>query len=190
VDLVFVEHPGAIRAGLQSGRTSVRLTLGDEVNADDRRTMSVRNEEADPGFISFGKLCVSGEFERRYPAIVQRVVTTLVRLAAWASDEKNATQVIQSWATSPDELKRLGRIYGGKAGVREQMSPLMDQYFQLGLRRDSDDAKRFEIIKAESNTGFAGWLEPKYLTRALQDLKLENYWPERTPEGAPRTRPE
>ncbi|HEX9785505.1 MAG TPA: protein kinase, partial [Opitutaceae bacterium] len=51
-----------------------------------------------PRYDSGGGFLVSGEFERRHPAVVQRVVTVIVKLAAWHSDKRNREEIFAAWS--------------------------------------------------------------------------------------------
>jgi sulfonate transport system substrate-binding protein len=116
---------------------------------------------------------------------VQRVVSTLVKSAAWSSDERNRTMVLESWATSPEQLVTLASANAGSV-LKLRMSPLMDEAFTEGLRRDSEDAKRFGLVEANADMSLEGWIESKYVQQALRDLHLEGYWPERDAGGRPK----
>ena len=112
----------------------------------------------------------------------------MLKSAAWISSEENRTETLQSWAKSPDDLVALKKMYGGYT-LKERMSPLIDDYFLAGLQRDIDDLKRFKLLSPGADTGFDGWVEPKYLNHALAELKLQGYWPELDAEGKPRKGP-
>ena len=127
---------------------------------------------------SGGKLAVATDFERQYPVIVQRLVRTLVRVAAWSADERNRPAVLASWAHSPAHQASLASVYDD-AFLRHRTSPLMDDHYIAALRRDGDDARRFGLLPANADLGLDGWIEPKYVRHALKELRLQGYWSER-----------
>ena len=184
-EIIPLEGPYAVYlTALLTGEVDATLLPRDRMfGPEERRAMRVVfNPGRDPRYTGVGKLCVSAEFERQYPEIVQRVVTTLVKSAAWISDGRNRTAALQSWATSPEDYAVLEETYAGYT-LAERMSPLLDDYFLTGLQRDVDDMKRFGMIKTDADMCLAGWVEPKYLQRALEELGLEHYWPERDAKG-------
>jgi serine/threonine protein kinase/ABC-type nitrate/sulfonate/bicarbonate transport system substrate-binding protein len=185
-DFNLVAFPGnaAIDTAFAAGGVEARMVDGDDrADAGLRRGVRVVSvEHGGRDLESPGKLAVSAEFERRHPAVVQRVVTALVKSAAWSSDERNRAQVLELGASSPERLAALGAATAGP-GLKECMSPLLDDRFTAGLRRDCEDAKRFGLIPADADMSLEGWVEPKYLRQALRELNLEGYWPERDAEG-------
>jgi sulfonate transport system substrate-binding protein len=185
-DFKFVAFPGiaAIDTALAAGEVEARMieagASADPVQLRGMRIIS--NVGGDHQLAESGKLAVSGEFERKFPAVVQRVVTTLVRTAAWISDERNRKTVLELWANSPEQHATLKSAHAGPR-LKERMSPLMDARFLTELRRDAEDAKRFGFIPADADMSFEGWVEPKYVKQALVELHLERYWPERDAEN-------
>ncbi len=131
---------------------------------------------------SAGKLVVSAEFERRHPEVVQRVVTALVKAAAWISYEPNRETVLAAWAHSPERLKALRAASAGPR-MKLFMSPLFDDFYQAKLRRDGEDARRFGLLPPDAELNLDGWLEPKYVERALIESGLVGYWSERNTRG-------
>ena len=129
----------------------------------------------DPAFAGVGKFCVSGKFERQHPELVQRVVATLVRVAAGLPDEENQGAVLTDWAISNEHRAVLNQTYAGRS-LRECMSPLMDDFFLAGLRRDCDDTQRFGMVATSADLRFEAWVDSSYLRKALATLGLEGCW--------------
>jgi sulfonate transport system substrate-binding protein len=186
-DIVNLRGHAAIETAFAAGEVDARMIeIGELADPDQLRSKRIISDFGnDPIMGSVGKLAVSAEFERQYPTVVQRVVTTLVKSAAWICDERNRTAVLELWASSPERLAALRSASSGPL-LKQRMSPLMDEYFMAEIRRDSDDAKRFGMIPADADMSFEGWVEPKYLKQALKDLHLESYWPEYDAEGKPK----
>jgi serine/threonine protein kinase/ABC-type nitrate/sulfonate/bicarbonate transport system substrate-binding protein len=184
-DFNFVAFPGiaAIDTAFAGGELEARMidagASADPVQLRGMRIISSMG--GDDKLTESGKLAVSGEFERKFPAVVQRVVTTLVKTAAWVSDERNRAAVLELWASSPEQHAALKSAHAGPR-LKQRMSPLIDAHFLAELRRDAEDAKRFGFIPADADMSFDGWVEPKYVNQALAELKLERYWPERAGE--------
>ncbi|UXY16058.1 ABC transporter substrate-binding protein [Chitiniphilus purpureus] len=135
----------------------------------------------DPKITSVGTFWVTEDFEKRYPATTQKVVTALVRAAHYASEEKHRNQVFKYWAASGstpygDFLK----TWDGYT-LKERNSPLLDEYHVASLKKAIDEARRFRLIRRD--VSLEGWLEPRYLNQALKELKLERYWDEHDANG-------
>jgi sulfonate transport system substrate-binding protein len=138
----------------------------------------------DPKVTGVGTFWVTDGFEKKYPEVTQRLVTALVKAAQWASEEKNRDQVFKYWAsagTTPytDFIKG----WDGYT-LKERNDPLLDEYYVASIQRSINEAKRYKLIRHPVTID--GWLEPKYLTNALRDLHLENYWDEYDAEGNPK----
>jgi len=117
---------------------------------------------------------VTEEFERRFPAIVQRVVNVLIRSAAWNCDERNREAVFRLWAHSEIERAGFVKSWTGTA-FAERLSPLIDEHFLACLQGAGEEVKQFGPVAKEAS--LAGWVEPKYLQAALAEAHLERYWP-------------
>ena len=49
------------------------------------------------------------------------------------------------------------------------------------LKSSIEEARRFKLIRKD--VSIDGWIEPKYLNQALNDLQLEDYWPQYDADG-------
>jgi sulfonate transport system substrate-binding protein len=128
----------------------------------------------DPSLTSISTFWVGEEFEKKYPDLVQRVVTAVVKEAKYSSEEKNRTELMQMWARQATDTY-LDYIQSWKNdSLRARVSPLLDDYYVSRLQSAIDETKRFKLIRRDVDIN--GWVEPKYLNVALKELKLENYW--------------
>ena len=138
----------------------------------------------DPKITSVGTFWVSDEFEKKYPAIVQRIVTQLVKVAYWESQDQNRDKLFHLWAQSGSTpYTDWVQSWSGYT-VKERESPLLDDYYQAAIKKSIAEAKKFHLTR--SDVDFNGWLEPKYLNTALKQLNLEHYWTEDDAEGNPK----
>jgi sulfonate transport system substrate-binding protein len=135
----------------------------------------------DPKITSISTLWVGEEFEKKYPDIVQRLVTTVVKEAKYSSEEKNRTVLMQLWARQATDTY-LDYVESWKRdSLRTRISPLLDEYYVASLQKAVDETKRFKLIRHDVDVN--GWIEPKYLNNALKELKLEHYWDEYDKDG-------
>ena len=139
------------------------------------------NIPRDPKISSISTFWVGEEFEKKYPDIVQRVVTTVVKEAKWSSDEKNRTEIMKMWSRQATDTY-LDYVESWKSyTLRERVSPLLDEYYVATLQKAIDETKRFKLVRRDVDIN--GWIEPKYLNHALKELKLEHYWDENDKDG-------
>jgi sulfonate transport system substrate-binding protein len=135
----------------------------------------------DPKITSISTLWVGEEFEKKYPDIVQRLVTTVVKEAKYSSEEKNRTELMQMWARQATDTY-LDYVESWKRdSLKVRNSPLLDEYYVASLQKAVDETKRFKLIRHDVDVN--GWIEPKYLNNALKELKLEHYWDEYDKDG-------
>lgn len=136
----------------------------------------------DPDISAPSTVWVGEAFEQQYPDIVQRVVTRLVKVAHWSTQEANRETQYQLWTRSGvntyiDNKKSWDRV----KDLRTRMNPLLDDYYVAAIKKSIDEAKKYRLIRRE--VSLDGWIERKYLNKALVDLKLENYWPTQDASG-------
>ncbi|MCH7336271.1 ABC transporter substrate-binding protein [Acinetobacter sp. NIPH 2699] len=134
----------------------------------------------DPLLSTPSTLWVGEEFEKKYPHIVQRVVTTLVKEAHWASQEANRDGLFKIWAQSGNPYDEYRRDFNGYKLI-ERVNPVIDDYYVAALTRAIGQAKDYKLIRRDVSLN--GWIERKYLDNALKQLNLENYWPKYDANG-------
>lgn len=126
---------------------------------------------------------VTESFEKQYPEIVQRVVTTLVKQAQWSSEEANRGTQYKLWAQSGTPLLDYKKDWDGTP-LKDRLTPLLDEFH----RSQIDDAVRIskdaKLIRRDVDT--KTWYEPKYLNNALKELNLQNYWTSFNAKGQPK----
>jgi sulfonate transport system substrate-binding protein len=136
----------------------------------------------DPDITTPGTVWVGEAFEQRYPHIVQRVVTRLVKVARWGSSEENRDRQFQLWARAGSTpFGDFKAQWKETTDLRTRVNPLLDEYYQAALQRAIKEAKDYRLIRRE--VPIEGWLEPKYLHTALSELKLEHHWPQYDAKG-------
>lgn len=142
----------------------------------------------DPKITRPGTVWVGEEFEKKYPQIVQRLVTRLVKVAYWSTQEANREKEFQAWATSGSQAYvDYKKDWESVADLRTRINPLLDEYYVASIKNSIDEAKKFKLIRKDVSVD--GWLEPRYLNQALKDLKLEDYWPQYDADGKLKVAP-
>jgi sulfonate transport system substrate-binding protein len=134
-----------------------------------------------------GTAWVGEEFEKKYPQIVQRVVTSLVKTAHWSTQEANREKQYQLWATAGSTpYIDYKKDWATCPDLRDWMNPLLDEYYTASIQRSIEETKKYKLIRHD--VSLDGWLEPKYLNVALKELKLEDYWPQLDANGKVKVR--
>lgn len=139
----------------------------------------------DPAIGRPGTVWVGEAFEQRYPQVVQRLVTRLVKVAHWSTQEDNRERQLQLWATSGTPYVDFKRGWERTKDLRDRINPLLDEYYQASIQRSIEEVKKYKLIRRD--VAFEGWLEPKYLHAALKELRLEDYWPQQGADGKVNT---
>jgi sulfonate transport system substrate-binding protein len=128
-------------------------------------------------------LTVTEGFEAQYPEIVQRVVTTLVKVAQWTADPANATQFYQLSAKSGTPFQHFKQDLENY-DLRKNQSPLIDEWFVESYKRSLADARSFGLLREGTDIDLNAWFETKYLDKALADLQIQGYWTPEKPDPA------
>lgn len=116
---------------------------------------------------------VTEAFEAAHPDVTYRVVKALTKAAAWASDEANREAVFETWALSGVPVETYRAEFDGQK-IAYRNSPLIDPFLVAFYRDQAVAAKEFGYVKRDVSVD--GWFEPKYLTRAIVELGLQNTW--------------
>lgn len=141
----------------------------------------IHEVKADPYILRPGSVWVGEEFEKKYPEVVQRVVTRLIKVAQWSTEEANREKQYQLWSTSGTPYVDYKTEWDGTKDLRERINPLLDEYYHTSIQKSIEEIKNYKLIRRD--VPYEGWVEPKYLTTALKELKLEDYWPQHDAQG-------
>ena len=136
----------------------------------------------DPAISAPGSVWVGEAFEQQYPDIVQRIVTRLVKVAHWSTQEANRETQYQLWtrsgtSTYTDNKSSWDRV----KDLRRRINPLLDDYYLASINKSIEETRKYKLTRKP--VSLDGWIERKYLNNALRELKLENYWPTQDAAG-------
>lgn len=125
-------------------------------------------------------LSVTDEFAQKHPQAVQRVVTTLVKVAHRYSNEANRADLFERWgkAEYPEQIWREDFI--GQP-LRVRLSPLLDPFLVSRYKEAARDAHALKLTRNVPEID--SWFDRSYLNVALKELNLETYWPVYGPDG-------
>lgn len=136
-----------------------------------KRIIEIRKDPNLNGPLSFW---VTEDFEKKYPGVVQRVVTTLIKQDEWSSREANRDAQYKLWAQSGTPYLDYKKDWAD-ADLKDRNSPYWDDYAINSLKKSVQQSIDFKLIRRPVTVD--NWIEPKYLNTALKELHLENFWP-------------
>ncbi|MFT3959865.1 ABC transporter substrate-binding protein [Propionivibrio sp.] len=125
---------------------------------------------------------VTEDFEKQQPRIVQRVVNTILKEAAWLADDKHRDEAYALWSRSGIAAAAYKRDQDADFALRH--NPLIDELFITHYKEAADASFKNRLIRKPVEVD--SWFETKYLKQGLKDLKLEKLWPEFDAGGKPR----
>jgi sulfonate transport system substrate-binding protein len=118
-------------------------------------------------------LLAADDFVTRYPAIVQRIVTLLVKEAAWAADPAHSEQLYDLWSRSGTSASHFREEYGASTPLR-RLSPLLDAEFLGNFAIGMHQAHDFHLIRAPIDLD--AWIDRRFLDQALAALQQPPPW--------------
>lgn len=134
-----------------------------------------------PGFeINAGALATE-DFVTHQAPLVQRVVKQLVRAAHWASLEGNREALIKLYANNSGNPELAFREELAGENLAQRYSPLVDDGLIAAYQGVHDEGLKLGLIRQGYDV--KTWFEPKFVQRAIKDLKLENTWKEADANG-------
>jgi sulfonate transport system substrate-binding protein len=125
-------------------------------------------------------LLVTDDFAAKHPEAVQRVVTTLVKVAHRYASETGRGDLFAKWgqAEYPEKIWREDFI--GQP-LRVRLSPLLDPFLVSRYKEAAKDAHALKLTRNVPEID--SWFDRSYLNAALKELNLVNYWPVYGPNG-------
>lgn len=133
-----------------------------------------RSKGDSPVFTRQSHLLVTERFADAHTEATQRVVKALLRSARWASEEVNRDEVLRLWARAGTPFEHWKEDYDGDP-LRVRLNPTLDPFLVGRYKEAVDNAVRFKLARARFDVD--AWIDRRYLTAALKELKQETYWP-------------
>jgi sulfonate transport system substrate-binding protein len=143
----------------------------------------VHSTAGDPKVGRLSHLLVTEDFNARHPQLVQRVVTAVLKEAAWLSNESNRGAAYEIWGRSglgPPAWKGDWDPFV----LSERASPLFDEFYRAQYKRALKAGRELKLVRRDFDTD--AWLDPTYLNQALKALGLTGHWREYDAEGTPK----
>ncbi len=178
---VISQDAYSARTALATGDIDATITSPFSLQA--RGVAKTLLEIKDPKVAPIAHFWVTESFEKQYPEVVQRVVTTLIKQAQWSSQEANRSAQYKLWAQSGIPLVDYQKTWDGW-NLKDLTTPLLDEFHRSQIDSALKIAKDARLIRRDVDT--KTWYEPKYLNNALKELKLEGYWRQFNSQGQPK----
>ncbi|UJW78862.1 ABC transporter substrate-binding protein [Hydrogenophaga sp. SL48] len=119
-------------------------------------------------------LLVTDDFAAKHPQAVQRIVTTLVKVAHRYSNEASRADLFERWGKTEYTEKVWREDFIGQP-LRVRLSPLLDTFLVSRYQEAAKDAHALKLTRSVPE--IHSWFDRRYLNVALKELKLEGYWP-------------
>ncbi|MCL6693413.1 ABC transporter substrate-binding protein [Pseudomonas sp. R3.Fl] len=172
---IFNLNPQAGAAALSAGRVDAFFTLSDAYLLEDKQVGRIiwSSKQVPADWKMRAELWGARDFVAQQPELTQLVVNAYLQAAHWTAQEANKDTYQGYQAQSGQPLSVLQREAEGEPWA-QHFSPLYDQ----SLRQHYADAIAYSLkarlirneVKVEE------LLEPKFVERGLEELKLQGYW--------------
>jgi sulfonate transport system substrate-binding protein len=113
------------------------------------------------------------DFLDRHADLVQRIITVLVKEAAWAADPAHQDELYALWSKSGTSAAHYLEEYGAMP-LSHRLSPLLDDEFISGLAGGMHQAVALHLLRAEVD--LQAWCDARFLEHAIAELKTPNPW--------------
>jgi sulfonate transport system substrate-binding protein len=167
----------AARAALVAGQVDVNwsgsgiLALGSK-----GVTFPLSTKQLTPAATTQAGLVATQAFIDEHPQVTQHLVDVLVKNAAWLSDPQHLPEystLMAGQSNIPAELFTK-ELQGDDLKFRQ--SPLADPFLRGSLQDSVEQAKALGLVRRTFDA--AGWLEPTFVGNAIEQQKLQGFWPE------------
>lgn len=186
--VVNIVGPGATDVLATKDVDAVFYTGSALYSLRDRGVARIIYEAPDPDTLILGGFLGLEDFIQKYPAVTQRIVTTVVKAAQYNSNEANRDQIFKLWGQDGTgygyyKERYIDRTTGRPVPLAIRATPLLDEYWLVKIHEGVTDSLKYRLIRKEVDV--RAWIEPRFLDAALKELKLEKFWTPYLPSGKP-----
>jgi sulfonate transport system substrate-binding protein len=135
-----------------------------------------------PAFERHSALLGTEDFIAKHPDLTYRIVKIFVKAAEWASHEGNREALFEIWSKSGYPPSSFRYDYDGQL-LAYRNSPLIDGFIVQQYAFQAQQAKEYGLIRRDADV--KGWFDPSFLNRALDELKLQNFWTQAAAAAGP-----
>ncbi|MDH7795468.1 MULTISPECIES: ABC transporter substrate-binding protein [unclassified Beijerinckia] len=199
-------HWGLIRALQEAGLSEKDVTIVDLKNADQFAAIAAKSVDAifgasyilplrEKGIINlfynsrdlgprgsgFGAILSTDDFAKQYPEATTAVLRGILRADAYIADEANRDEVFKIWSRTGTPFELFKTEYEGLS-LKEAYNPLIDEFFYNRYRSVLTFNKEQKLIRNDIDLN--AWVDDSFLTKALEQTGLQNFWPQRRDNGS------
>ncbi|CAH2598786.1 Alkanesulfonates-binding protein [Rhodovastum atsumiense] len=138
-----------------------------------------------PAFERQGTVIAREAFVTAQPEVTQRIVTEFVRAAHWSSQEENREALFAIWARSGRSPEIFREDLAGQT-LKSRHTPLLDPFLIEQYRVQAQQAYEFGLIRRRVD--ITGWFDQRFITAALAELGLQDFWTPLGIDGQPVAR--
>jgi sulfonate transport system substrate-binding protein len=171
-------------AALLAGDLDAQVSYNDLVPlVETGKVRFICSTHGDKNLGRLSHLLVRNEFADKWPDLVQRVVNTFLKAAAWEAEPKNRAKVYQIWAKSGFGVSAWKYEYDDYL-LGERSSPLFDPFYRAQYKRQLATARQLKLVRRDFDVD--AWLDSRFLDQGLKTLGLQKVWRPLDEEGRPQ----
>jgi sulfonate transport system substrate-binding protein len=146
-------------------------------------TLPVSTKGRGPAYGIYSAILATDDFTQKYPAATTRLLKSVLRAAAWASDEANRNATFALWGEQSGQGPTVFAAEFEGENLKQRHSPLVDDAAITAYKGVTADALKLGLIK--QNVDVDAWVAPQFVEAAARELKLEKFWPRQDRNGKP-----
>jgi len=135
----------------------------------------VSTKQLPPQATTQAGLIATQAFIDKHPDLTQRLITVLVKNAAWLTAPQNQAAYTQQMAAQSAIPATLFEQEMKGDDLRFRNSPRIDPFLRASLQDSVDKAKTLGLIRRPFTAD--EWVEPRFVDSAIQQLNLGALWP-------------
>ena len=174
---LFNINPQAGMAALSSNHVDALWTMTDAYLLEDKHVGRIiwSTKDMPLDWKTRTELWAKKSFLDAYPEVSQLVVTAYVKASYWASQEQNRDAVIHIASNNGTPESVIRRSYqNDHVPWKDRWSPLFNDLLYEHYRTTVSFALKQELIRRPVDVD--AWFDKRWVTAALHELHLENYW--------------
>jgi sulfonate transport system substrate-binding protein len=168
-------NPEAGAAALGAGKVDALVVINAHLLAEKGIGKIIwSTAEAPPDWKMRAELWALRSFVEKQPELTQIVANAYVQALYWASLEQNRAAMLDILSRNGTPVRVLEKDYGTGEVWRARWSPLFDKPLLDHYRYAIDYSKQKKIIR--DGFDFRGSYDERFVAKALDELKLNDYW--------------
>ncbi|WP_206612715.1 ABC transporter substrate-binding protein [Paenirhodobacter populi] len=175
-DVRFINlDAGSAVAALTSGNVEAVFGGQEYISLAQRGVVKIpyTTKGDDPTLGRNSSFLVTEAFAEAHPDLTQRVVNTIVKAAAFISEDENREEAFDAWTLSGFPKETFEANFEG-VRLSQIINPLIDDYVVARYNEQARAAQEYGLLRGDARVD--SWFDRQYLDRALAELDLEDFW--------------